>query len=426
MTQALSVSQLTDVIRNALAVRPELEDVLVEGEISNFSTPASGHLYFTLKDKTAQLGCVAFRMQARMIPFRPENGMTVVAHGHVEVYAEQGRYQLYIDRLEPAGIGALALAVEQRKKALSKEGLFDEKIKRPLPLFPRRVVVVTSRSGAALRDVINVAARRAPAIDLVLSPATVQVEDAAQTLVRALQRAGQVKGAEVVLLVRGGGSLEDLMPFNEESVARAIRACSLPVVTGVGHETDTTIADLCADKRAATPSAATEMVIPDQSALLHQLESRGARLRQALQRDVAGRRESAANARLRLRSALLSEIAQKRRQSDALRTRLHIASPRNRLASQRTEHGARTQNLQRAFSVFMREQKSLIGAKRQRLEALSPQRTLERGYSVTLDEATGAVVTSAQALHPRQRLRTLLSQGRVVSEVVKTEGEAGE
>src|SRR5438309_752011 len=267
MTRApYSVSDFTTLVRDALAVRPELEDVLVEGEVSNLQPHSYGHLYFTLKDSRAQLSCVCFRSNALRIPFKPENGMTVVAHGAVQVYEAQGRYQLYVDRMDPSGVGALALAIEQLKRALGAAGLFDERHKRPLPLLPRRVVVVTSRTGAAFRDVYTVMTRRAPGIDIVLSPATVQGEGAAETIARAIQRADQVAGAGVILLVRGGGALEDLMPFNTEAVARAIRAAQLPVVTGIGHETDTTIADLAADRRAATPSAAAELVAPSAAA----------------------------------------------------------------------------------------------------------------------------------------------------------------
>src|SRR5450755_3310896 len=234
-TGPYTVTELTTVVGNALAAQPQLEDVLVEGEISNLTRPAAGHVYFTLKDRSSALTCVCFRSNALRIPFAPENGMTVVAHGQVSVYSQQGRYQLVADRLEPSGVGALALAVEQRKRVLSSEGLFDARLKRRLPLLPRRVAVVTSRSGAALHDVVTVMGRRASCVDLVFSSATVQGDGAAETIVAALQRAGRARAVEVVLLVRGGGSLEDLMAFNHEAVARAIRACPVPVVTGVGH-----------------------------------------------------------------------------------------------------------------------------------------------------------------------------------------------
>ena len=277
MTAAVcSVSDLTVLVRDALAARPELEDLLVEGEVSNLKAHVSGHLYFTLKDSRAAVSCVCFRANALQIPFRPDNGMTVVAHGSVQVYEQQGRYQLYVDRLEPSGVGALALGIEQLKQRLSAEGLFDERHKRALPLLPRRVVVVTSRSGAALRDVCTVIARRAPCIGVVLSPALVQGEGAVETLVRALQRADQVRDADVILLVRGGGSLEDLIAFNSEALARAIRSTRLPVVTGIGHETDTTVADLAADRRGATPSAAAELVAPSVGVLRDEVAARQA------------------------------------------------------------------------------------------------------------------------------------------------------
>ena len=237
---------------------------------------------------------MCFRTNALRVPFAPENGMTVVAHGQVSVYAQQGRYQLVVDRLEPSGVGALALAVEQRKRTLAAEGLFDQRHKRALPLLPARVAVVTSRTGAALHDVVTVLGRRAPCVDVVFSSATVQGEGAAETIVAALRRAGRARGVEVVLLVRGGGSLEDLMAFNDEAVARAIRACPVPVVSGVGHETDVTIADLAADHRAATPSAAAETVAPElRPASRRTRRPAERRLRESLRREVAHKRERA-------------------------------------------------------------------------------------------------------------------------------------
>ena len=322
-----SVSDLTLMVHDALAARPELEDVLVEGEVSNLKAHVSGHLYFTLKDAHSAISCVCFRTNALRIPFRPDNGMTVVAHGSVQVYGQQGRYQLYVDRLEPSGVGALALGVEQLKQRLSAEGLFDERRKRRLPLLPRRVVVVTSRSGAALRDVCTVIARRAPCIGVVLSPATVQGDGAVETLIRALQRADQVRDADVILLVRGGGSLEDLIAFNSESLARAIRATRLPVVTGVGHETDTTVADLAADRRAPTPSAAAELVAPSVTALREDVAARHARLALALVGLVGIHRQRVHIATLRLRQALTHETSLKRRALSARAVALCRGAP---------------------------------------------------------------------------------------------------
>lgn len=421
-TTKYTVSAFTALIRDTLSARPELEDVLVEGEISNLSHPASGHIYFTLKDARAALKCVCFRSNALRIPFRPEHGMTVIAHGHVEVYDQDGRYQLYVDRLEPAGIGALALAVEQRRRKLAGDGVFDEQRKRALPLLPRRVVVVTSRSGAVLRDVVTVMQRRAPCIDIVLSPATVQGEGAAETLLTALRRADGVRNADVILLVRGGGSFEDLMPFNDEALALAIRATRLPVVTGIGHETDTTIADLAADRRAATPSAAAETVAPNVVLLGQDLSERRRRLARGVRDGVGAKRRllEASGDRLsrfspahrvarmrvdvdqriaRLRYALMDGVHVKRRRVDALFGRLRACSPRQRLDIDRAE----------------------LRSRQAQLRSLSPTRTLERGYSITLDDATGRLVRAAHSVSAGQRLRTITPSGVIRSDVAEVE-----
>jgi len=438
LRRALTVAELTAVIRGVISSSPDLEDVLVEGEISNLSLPASGHLYFTLKDPNASLSCVIWRSQRAEIPFRPENGMTVIVHGRIEVYDAQGRYQLYADRLEPSGVGALALAVEQRRRALAAEGLFDEARKRPLPLLPRRVVVVTSRSGAALRDVLTVVGRRAPGVELVLSPATVQGEGAVETLVLALERAQSVRGAEVVLLVRGGGSLEDLMAFNDERLARAIRAGRLPVVSGVGHETDTTIADLAADRRAPTPSAAAELVAPDCRRLGSELGARRARLEAAARRELSGKRASLERQRLRLdnvsprrrlpshrqeldlraerlRAALLAAVTVKRRRLDEAAARLRVASPGQRLALERQRLAGHTQRLSRLVELTLAGRRQQVSSRRDQLEALSPLGVLERGYSITMDEVSGTVLTDPASVSAGQRLLTRLSRGLVVS-----------
>ncbi len=436
-----TVSELTGLVGSALSSRPELEDVLVEGEISNLTRPASGHVYLTLKDASSALSCVCFRTNALRIPFAPENGMTVVAHGQVSVYAQQGRYQLVVDRLEPSGVGALALAVEQRKRALAAEGLFDQRHKRALPLLPARVAVVTSRTGAALHDVVTVLGRRAPCIDVVFSSATVQGDGAAETLVAALRRAGRARAVEVVLLVRGGGSLEDLMAFNDESVARAIRACPVPVVSGVGHETDITIADLAADHRAATPSAAAETVAPSCGQLRGELVARERRLGEALRREVTQKRERAQHrfsrfdslspglrvermrqdlrARdLRLRGALVTGVSRRQRDLERARGSLALHSPLRRLPAQRERLGARTERLEAGVRMSLLSRRRHLEGVDGRLEALSPLRVIDRGYSLTIDEATGRVVTAAATLRAGSVLRTRFADGTALSEVL--------
>ncbi|HSP65480.1 MAG TPA: exodeoxyribonuclease VII large subunit [Candidatus Deferrimicrobium sp.] len=445
---AFTVSELTTLVGNALAARPELEDVLVEGEISNLTRPSSGHIYLTLKDGSSALSCVCFRTNALRIPFAPANGMTVVAHGQVSVYAQQGRYQLVVDGLEPSGVGALALAVEQRKKALSAEGLFDQRHKRALPLLPARVAVVTSRTGAALHDVVTVLGRRAPCVDVVFSSATVQGEGAAETLVAALRRAGRARGVEVVLLVRGGGSLEDLMAFNDEAVARAIRACPVPVVSGVGHETDVTIADLAADHRAATPSAAAETVAPSCGQLRGELGARERRLRESVRRELTHKRERAQRrfSRLdalspalrvtrmrqdlrardvRLRGGLITGVSRRQRELERVRGALALHSPARALPMHRERLAARSDRLTGDIRAALLTRRRHLEGVAGRLEALSPLSVIDRGYSITVDAASGRVVTSAATVGPGSLLRTRLAQGSVLSEVL-ADGVAAE
>jgi exodeoxyribonuclease VII large subunit len=443
-----TVTELTTLVGNALAAQPELEDVLVEGEISNLTRPASGHLYFTLKDGSSAVAAVCFRSNAMRVPFAPDNGMTVIAHGQVTVYSLQGRYQLVVDRLEPSGVGALALAVEQRKRALLAEGLFDERLKRTLPLLPGRVAVVTSRSGAALHDVITVMGRRAPCVDVVFSSATVQGEGAAETIVAALRRAGRARGVEVVLLVRGGGSLEDLMAFNDEAVARAIRACPVPVVSGVGHETDVTIADLAADHRAATPSAAAETAVPSCGQLRGELAARERRLRDALRGELVHKRDRAESrfrrldqlspalrlARLRqdvsarevrLRGALLSGISSRQRHLERLRGALAVHSPLRALPLHRERLAGRATRLDTGVRGVITGRRRHLEGLRGRLDALSPLRVIDRGYSITVDAATGGVITSAAEVAPGALVHTRLARGSLVSRVLPDGVEVG-
>jgi exodeoxyribonuclease VII large subunit len=438
---AYTVTELTALVGSALAARPELEDVLVEGEISNLTRPSSGHIYFTLKDGSSQLGCVCFRTNAMRVPFAPENGLTVIAHGQVSVYNQQGRYQLVVDRLEPSGVGAFALAVEQRRRALAAEGLFEERKKRRLPLLPARVAVVTSRTGAALHDVITVMGRRAPCVDVVFSPATVQGDGAADTIVAALRRAGRASAVEVVLLVRGGGSLEDLMAFNDAAVARAIRACPVPVVTGVGHQTDITIADLAADHRAATPSAAAETAVPSCRQLRAELAGRERRLRDALRGELAHKRARARQrlARLeqlspatrvarmrqdvhardtRLRSALLGGVTKRRVQLERVHGTLELHSPLRALPVHRERLVGRAERLENGIAAVVGGRRRHLTGVGARLEALSPLRVIDRGYSITVDAASGSVITSATQVAPGAVLRTRLAAGSLLSEVL--------
>jgi exodeoxyribonuclease VII large subunit len=438
----MTVTELTALVRNAIAGVPQLEDLLIEGELSNVRLPGSGHIYFTLKDRATSVRCVIFRREAARIPFHPQNGMVVVAHGRVDVYEVDGTYQIYVDRLEPAGVGALALALQQITTRLRAEGLFEESRKKRLPVLPRRVAVVTSSTGAAVRDAVTVIRRRGRGrVGAVVVPTPVQGEGVAPMIVNALRRAQELEGVDVILLVRGGGSLEDLWAFNDEALARAIRDSRIPVVTGVGHETDTTIADFAADRRAPTPSAAAELAVPDVLLLRQEVEGRAVRLRQALRQELTiKRRELVASSSrleavspqrrlpqlrqqldgqmLRLRHALLQDLAGKRRRLQTLQSALAQTSPAARLPLEREGLLRRRAALTAATRSLLARQRASLGAARAQLGALSPLRTLERGYSITLDAASGAVVTSASQLAAGARMRTLLRDGEVESEVV--------
>lgn len=445
---ALTVSELTAVIRGAMAAEPRLEDVLVEGEVSNIRMPPSGHLYFTLRDARASVRCVCWRSSVQRIPFHPENGLTVVAHGRVDIYEGDGNYQLYVDRLDPAGVGALALAVEQTARRLRAAGLFDPAHKRPLPLLPGRVAVVTSPTGAAVRDVLNVLRRRAPQVGILVVPTPVQGEGADIAIAQAIDAAGRARGVDTVLLVRGGGSYEDLFSFQAEPVCRAIRACRRPVVTGVGHETDTTLADHAADRRAPTPSAAAELAVPDTAALAEELDKRRVRLRAGLRQEMVAKRTALERTRLRLervspsarlpqlrqaldgrtvrlRSALLRELAEKRRRLDAITARLELTAPGRRLPAEREGLQRRRERFDAALRRDLAARRAAVGLAGARLEALSPRRVLERGYSLTLD-AAGSVVDDAARLAPGAVIDTVLRRGRVRSRVSEVEAATGD
>jgi exodeoxyribonuclease VII large subunit len=437
--QPLSVTEVTQLIRGAIAVRPELEDVLVEGEIRDFRNPGSGHLYFTLRDEHSQLRCVAFRMQAARIRFMPERGMRVIARGRVDVYESDGQYQLYVQSLEPAGIGAIALAIEQLTRRLRDEGLLDARLKRPLPLLPRRVAVVTSSTGAAVRDAVTVLRRRAPGIPVVVVPTPVQGDGAEQSIVRALGRAQRLREVDVVLLVRGGGSIEDLVAFQGEALARAIRASLVPVITGVGHETDTTIADLVADRRAATPSNAAELAVPDVAGLSEELQARVGSLRLAVRAQLAAKRQNLARIHERLerqsparrlpqqrqhldgriaalRSALLAEVAVKRRKLDSATSRLALAAPQRRIPAEREALRRRVGALDAAARGLLQRRRATLATASARLEALSPLQVLARGYSITYGE-DGRALRNADAAAQGSLLRTRLAEGELRSRV---------
>ncbi len=372
--------------------------VWVEGEISNLSRPASGHIYFSLKDDKAQISCALFRSNTYGMGFKPENGMLVRARGRVSLYEARGNYQLIADSLVRAGEGLLRAKFQLLKNNLEAEGLFSETHKKPLPQFPLRIAVVTSPSGAALRDILNVLQRRWPLATVRVYGVPVQGEEAAPAIVKALEAVNRHHWAQVVVVGRGGGSLEDLWAFNEESVARAIFASELPVVSAVGHEIDFSISDFVADLRAPTPSAAAELISPDQRVLLQSLDSLGRRLQQRMQ-------------------SILQRLSQK---LDHLAHRLQQQHPGQRLAQHRKLLLQAKQRLLLAGSRIVPERRRYLQDLARTLNAVSPLPTLARGYAIVRDTDSGITITSVQNVKKEQALITQLSDGQIHSSVDKT------
>jgi exodeoxyribonuclease VII large subunit len=434
-----SVSELTASIRD-LFVR-NFTDILVQGEISNCHAAQSGHIYFTLKDDRSQIKCVCFRNQLRLMKFRPQDGLQVTVRGSISVYEARGEYQIYIEHIDPVGLGALQLAFDQLKKRLESEGLFAEERKKPLPVLPRCIGLVTSPTGAAVRDVVRILRRRFHNVQLTLYPVRVQGDGAGAEIVRAVQFFNRQQTVDVLIVARGGGSLEDLWAFNEEIVARAIACSEIPVISGVGHETDFTIADFVADVRASTPSAAAELVVQTrrefdkhiadlrtaltdqiryrilvQSRRVHELAaSRG--FRRPL--DLLGQqRQRADEMTSRLAHALRNNVHRSRKRFTTAHLRIasfdfrmKIAALRLHLEKRATELGARAERLLRA-------KRERLDRLRLQLEERSPLRVLERGYAIATD-ATGAILRDASQVTVGDTIAVRLHKGRLNTEVKK-------
>ncbi|HHY92698.1 MAG TPA: exodeoxyribonuclease VII large subunit [Firmicutes bacterium] len=387
-----NVSEVTNLIKDRLESDPRLVGVWVRGEIGTCKFHTSGHLYFTLKDSATSLRCVMFRSFSQRLRFQPTSGLDVLAFGEVGVYGRDGNYQLYVRELEPAGLGALFLALEQTRQRLSREGLFDPERKRPLPRFPRRVGVITSPVGAALQDIFAVARRRFAGIEFLLAPVSVQGTNAPAEIVQAFELLNQEKALDVIILARGGGSKEDLWTFNDERVARAVAAAKVPVVSAVGHEVDYTLADLAADVRAPTPSAAAELVVPDARYLQQELLRCSARLGEAVRQQVQKKRQ------------LFFHLAAAQPWQEPL------ALLRERYQALAYSH----EGLRRAGRQFLSAKQARIQETRRAFTALNPLSVLERGFVLVMDAATEAPVTRAVQVLPGQSLKLKFADGTVV------------
>ena len=393
--RVLTVSQINFFLKSLIEGDGRLTDVYVAGEISNFTDHyRSGHLYFSLKDEKSVLKAVMFASAARRLRFRPGDGMRVIVRGRVSVYEPSGQYQFYVEEMQPDGLGALSLAFEQMKAKLSKEGLFSEEFKKPIPRFPERIAVITSGAGAAVRDIIRVLGARWPMAEVVVLPVRVQGAEAPPEIVGAIKYANRWKVGDLIITGRGGGSMEDLWAFNDERVARAIYESEIPVISAVGHEPDVTIADFVADLRAATPSNAAELAVPDGSDMAEQLAAADARML------------AAANKRLRyLRGAL-----------DQLAGRRVLTEPGSYLDTKRLELDRAPDRLAMAAERTVSAKKHVFLALAASLEAMSPLKVLSRGFSVaTADD--GSVVRSADQLREGDRIKLRLADGGAEAEI---------
>ncbi|MHB8533910.1 MAG: exodeoxyribonuclease VII large subunit [Sulfuricaulis sp.] len=415
--------------------------IWIEGEISNLSRPASGHIYFSLKDAQAQVRCAFFRQHQRRMGGTLKDGLHVLLRARVSLYEGRGDYQIIVEYLEEAGEGALRRAFDALKERLAREGLFDVALKQALPRLPRRIGVITSPSGAVLHDIVTTLRRRFPAIAVLVYPVPVQGEGAAEKIAAALRRAGERRDCDVLILARGGGSLEDLWPFNEEIVARAIHACPLPVVSGVGHETDFTIADMVADARAPTPTAAAEMLSPDRQEWLAQFarfENRLAALMRARLRsqsqhlDWLGSRLVHPRIRIehlqlqigalarRLNLAQLAQRYRARSQWQTVNARLQRHSPLPRLRALTLANRHSRVRLVAGMKHRLERARSRLQQEMQTLHALSPLATLERGYAIVQRPDTGMVVTNVAKVKPGDRVQARLARGYLDCLVEKT------
>jgi exodeoxyribonuclease VII large subunit len=427
----LTVSQLSQQLAGVMEER--FPAVWIEGEISNFKVYGSGHAYFTLKDEGAQLRCVLFRNRARRIRFEPKDGLHVMGFGAIEVYAQRGEYQLVVELLEPKGVGALQLAFAQLKERLQAEGLFNPARKRPLPRFPRKIGIVTSPSGAALRDMLRVIGRRFGEIHIVVAPARVQGEGAAGEVAQGIRELNALGGVDVIIVGRGGGSLEDLWAFNDEMLARTIAASKIPVISAVGHEVDFTIADFVADVRAATPSNAAEMVVKEKRAVVESLVDLTGRLRRGMGRALAAHRDRLErtrgrrvltdpgrplrdldrrldDARARLRQAALAALSRAERRVALAGRGLRALNPVAQTLNSRRVLIDLRGRLERGVHRRLDRARHGLGGAAGRLDSLSPLAVLSRGYSLTRTP-DGRIVRSWREMNAGDAIHVLLHEG---------------
>ena len=392
--RVLSVSQINFYIKSIIENDGSLQFVLVTGEISNLTVhQRSGHIYLSLKDSNSVISAVMFAGNARRLKFRLENGMKVICRGRISVYEPSGRYQLYIEDMQPDGVGALTLAFEQLKKSLAQKGLFDNAHKKPLPKFPKTIGVITSPTGAAVQDITNIIRRRFPSADIVLAPVLVQGESAPEQLVCAVNKFSASKIADVVIIGRGGGSAEDLWAFNDEQLAYAVYNCETPIISGVGHETDFTVCDFVADVRASTPSAAAELAVPDRQELMSYYFKQKQYISAMLDRKIK-------TAQLRLEN-------QQRRMS--------ASSPKLKAEQLEKQLSAKSEKLTRFMNIYISNKENKLIAAKGKLDGLNPLNVLNRGYAIA--EKDEKIITSSKQLKNGDDFTVILSDGKINAKV---------
>ena len=401
--QVFTVTALNEYIKMKLETDEALMRVFIRGEISNFTNHKSGHFYFTVKDETSRIAAVMFRSSVSKLAFIPENGMKVIVGGRVSAYVRDGQYQIYVDTLEPDGVGALYIAYEQLKAKLGAEGLFDEAKKKPLPRYPMRIGVITSPTGAAIRDIINILGRRFPIAEVVLYPSLVQGESAAPQLIEGLRYFNEKKNVNVIIIGRGGRSLEDLWAFNSEALVREVAASELPVISAVGHEIDFTLCDFAADRRAPTPSAAAELAVPERYELKRKLGN------------VTARLELLEGKKLELLRSTLERMKKSRALTD----------PRNFIDDKRMALGIAEDKLYNRITFLLERKKSALAGKTAKLDAMNPLSVLSRGYGAAF-ASDGTVIRSVAQVEKGSDISLMLSDGTVratVCDIVMNEKE---
>ncbi|MCQ6558148.1 exodeoxyribonuclease VII large subunit [Paenibacillus mendelii] len=441
-----SIKEINRYIRMKLESDPLLGDVWLRGEISNFTHHSSGHMYFTLKDADSRLKCIMFASHNQKLPFMPKEGTKVLARGNFSVYERDGNYQFYVTQMQPDGIGSLYMAFEQLKRKLDGEGLFAEGRKRPIPRFPKAIGVITSPTGAAVRDIIITLQRRHPSVPVLLFPVLVQGKGAAPAIVKAIQIMNRMAEVDVLIVGRGGGSLEELWAFNEEAVARSIIASSIPVISAVGHETDFTIADFVSDLRAATPTAAAELAVPNIAELKSGISQLRTRLYQSLRTSAMRRKERLDRVRRspifmnprkymlqqaerldrlkeRLEQRTLRKAERSRDKLLRLQGALAGAHPGEKAAFEAKRLQAAAGRLESAMGSLMKERRMQVASTIRQLDALSPLKVMSRGYSLVYDEKENRLIKSIEDVQPGDLVKVKLADGQLDCQVWAMKGE---